>query len=416
MPDQSLFRIEPSLAGKRRECAAFARSPFTTGVLIYSICALVAFGLIYAGTQQVARKATVSGRAELTDGELKLYPNARRLVAQVKVKEGQRVERGQLLAVLHGLQHAPSSGTGEPSGYQRMSHSLMQQASRLQESRNDVEQSATIEQDKLRSKRRFLKQAQRSLKQSAITAVELLEIASEQHARGAELYKSGHLSLSDFEELQRRELQQKASIAENERTELNFKEQLRALEHEVQTLTKTRQANLRDVDTRLGENARERERLQMSFEQHLLAPSTGFITGVLKQAGATASPQAPLITMVRTKSAYRARLWAGSHAAGELEVGQSVNLMLDAFPHQKHGMLSGEITHINVSPLTLSELDVPWEGGGSAYSVTVNMDTTNPLYRRIKPGMNLTADIKLDKSLLVARLFEPLLLAWQRAL
>ncbi len=170
------------------------------------------------------------------------------------------------------------------------------------------------------------------------------------------------------------------------------------------------------MDAQLGLNTREREQLRMSFEQRVRAPNDGYITGVLKLAGSIAEPTTPVITMMRAKTAYRARLWAGSHAAGELKVGQKVNLMLDAFPHQKHGLLGGEIIHINTGALTLRELDVPWEGGGSAFSVTVELDKKNPLYWRIKPGMSLTADIKLDSSLLVARLFEPLLLAFSRAL
>jgi len=204
--------------------------------------------------------------------------------------------------------------------------------------------------------------------------------------------------------------------AAHERALLGIDEQLESLVLENQSWQEDLKSKLREIDAQLGANAREREQLQMRFEQRIIAPSAGFITGILRQAGATAGIETPLITMVRTRGTYRAKLWASSHAAGDLQVGQHVNLMVDAFPHQKHGMLGGEISHINVSPLTLRELGAPWEGQGAAYAVTVDIDKTNPLYRRIKPGMNLTADIKLDNSLLVARLFEPLLLAWRRAL
>jgi len=90
--------------------------------------------------------------------------------------------------------------------------------------------------------------------------------------------------------------------------------------------------------------------------------------------------------------------------------------MLDAFPHQKHGALQGTITHINESPLTLQELDAPWESAGTTYSLNVMIDSSQTLYTRLRPGMNLTADIKLDNSLLVERLFEPLIKAWRRTL
>lgn len=416
MPDQSLFRIEPTLAGKQRECAAFSSSPFTTSVLIYCVCALLAIGLIYAGSQQVARKATVAGRAELSQGELKLYPNARRMVTEILVTEGQRVEEGQLLAILHAVQHAPTADSKQQSGYEKLLHSLQEQAVRLDDARNAARQRAAIEHDKLTSKRRHLKTARRNLRKTTDTTRKLLEIAQEQRSRGAELYKAGHLSLSDLEELDRRELQQTATVNDNERALLSINEQLEDLVLDNQSWQDRLNSRLRDIDSELGANTREREQLHMRYEQHLIAPSAGFITGILSHAGSTSTPEIPLITMVGMRSNYSAKLWASSHSAGDLRVGQRVNLMVDAFPHQKHGMLGGEISHINQSPLTLQELGAPWEGPGAAYAVTVMIDKANPLYRRIKPGMNLTADIKLDNSLLVARLFEPLLLAWQRAL
>ena len=261
-----------------------------------------------------------------------------------------------------------------------------------------------------------LKHSKRNLLRITTTARKLHKIAQEQKARGAELFATGHLSLSDLEELDQRELQQAAAVTDHERALLGIDEQLESLVLDNQTGREVLQSRLRDIDAQLGANARESEQLQMRFEQRIVAPSKGFITGIQRQTGATAGIDTPLITMVRTRSSYRAKLWASSHAAGDLQVGQRVNLMIDAFPHQKHGMLGGEISHINVSPLTLRELGAPWEGQGPAYAVTVDIDKTNPLYRRIKPGMNLTADIKLDNSLLVARLFEPLLLAWRRTL
>lgn len=416
MPEQPLFRIEPTLAGKRRECAAFSRSPFTNGLLIYSACALIAAGLVYAGTQKVARKSTVSGRTELSDGQLKLYSNARRTLIDLRATEGQQVAKGQLLAVLQSVQQNPGNTGDEYTGYRRLLNSLKKQAHLLAQSRKAANRSAAIEHEKLLSKQHHLENGRRSLRRSASVAKDLLALANEQRDRGMELYNTGHLSLTDLEELQRRQLQQTEAVAEHERGLIGFNEQLQALEHENKIRRQTLESGLRDIDTKLGENERERERLQMSFEQRLVAPSAGFITGILKPVGGRVTPDAPLITMVRTRSAYHAKLWASSRSAGDMQVGQQVNLMIDAFPHQKHGMLGGEITHINVSPLTPRELNAPTQGLGSAYAVTVLMDKRNPLYARLKPGMNITADIKLDDSLLVARLFEPLLRAWQRAL
>lgn len=421
MANQPLFRIEPTLAGRRRECVAFARSPLTNSVLIYAICVLVVAGCVFLSQQQLARKSTVVGRAELAEGELKLYPNSRRIVETMLVQDGDFVRKGQTLAVLRSLDYNRTNTTQENSNQPVqpalvLLASLKRERANLLATRTAIQKETAANRATLALQSRGLKRTIRSQYREAAATIQLVDLAREQLERGRELHLQGHLSLSQLEELQRRYAEQQKAVASSERDALALREQQRALTHEFEQLAQTLPNKLRQIDSRLGGNERESARQNMSLEQQLVAPTDGLVTGVLSHAGATVDPQRPLITMVRNGARFRARLWATSNAAGELASGQTVRLMLDAFPHQKHGMLGGSIQHINESPLTLKELGTPWEGSGSVYGVTVTLDTASPLYAQLKPGMNLTADIKLDDSLLLHRLFEPLIKAWQRTL
>ncbi len=418
-PTQSLFRIEPTLAGQRRECAAFARSPATNAFLLYCVCALVVTAALYASSQKLARKETVAGRVELADGELKLYADTRRILSKLFVKDGEQVKKGQILALLKRHEHTTSSkhlSTNSDEGFDALVSSLKREALRLEQAKTNArlessanEQSLTARMDTLKATRANHYAERRTLKA-------LIALSEEQLERGRELHNANHLSLAEFEEIEQQHTQNKLRLVANHRDTLALKDRMQSIEHQLSTRILHLQSKLGEMDEALERSQRELMRLQMSIEYRLVAPADGVITGVLSHTGTTVEPNRPLITMVNNAAHFRARLWANSSAAGDLQKNQKVNLMLDAFPHQKHGMLSGTIVHINESPLTLKELDAPWEGTGPTYALTVAINKSSTMYSRLKPGMNLTADIKLDDSLLVERLFEPLIQAWQRTL
>ena len=417
--NQPLFRVEPGVAGRARECAAFAHSPTTRSFLIYSICLLVIAGLVYASKQHLARKATIPGRVELAEGELKLYVDSRRMVESVLVSDGELVTQGQTLALLRRPDHSGArfgSGQSGDLGYGMLVASLQSEAQRLSSAALTARQETEAKRKAFKSKMLTLKETYAQLNEELKILAKLKELSAEQLERGREINGQGHLSLVQLEELQQRHTENDIQLSSGTRNALDLRDRLESLDHETQMLDLNLVRSLSQIEEARGRNARELTRLKMNLETTLKAPADGVITGVLAHAGSTVDSTRPLITMVKNAARFRARLWAKSSAAGELHNGQRVNLMLDAFPHQKHGMLVGHVTHINESPLSLRELDAPWEGAGPTYSVTVAMNPESELYPRIKPGMNLSADIKLDESLLVERLFEPLIQAWQRTL
>ncbi len=415
----SLFRIEPAVAGRRRECDAFARSPATHSFLVYTTSALIVAAAIFVCTQQLARKSSVPGRIDLAESELKLYTDSRRILSELYVSDGELVKQGQPLALLTHLAHADTntpSVTSQDSGYHSLLKSLNKEQQRLQDAKTDAQNESSLSRTNLQARVDNLSTTLKSLGSERGALVKLAAISEEALERGRELNKAGHVALTQLDELEQRHTLNLLKLDTNAREALAIEDRLQATNWELTNLPLQLKSRLGQLDEALGKTNRELTQLSMNLEVELRAPADGLITGVLSHSGATVDPDRPLITMVKNGSTFRAKLWASSQAAGDLQLDQGVNLLLDAFPHQKHGMLSGHITHINHSPLSLSELDAPWEGQGPTYALTIAIDTSSPLYHRLKPGMNLTADIKLDDSLVVERMFEPLIQAWQRTL
>ena len=412
MSDQSaLFRLEPAAFGRNRECKAFSRSKNTTAILIYGLCISVLLVLILLSTKEVAHKATMPGRTSLVNGDLKLYTDSRRRLTKLQVRVGDHVTAGQPLALLAGLRSQDQQASA-----QHHLDSLTEELQRLRKALSTSELQHRLEREFHAANKKLESQAaiEQVQEKKAVQALLLLNV--EQLERGKRLKNQGHISLSALTELDVKATEQRRNLAALENSIVQSQRQSLLRDQEFERRQYAQLETKRRQFAELARLEREIQRIEHREQQTLVAPVQGQVTGVLGSIGATFDTQQPVISMISEGADYRAELWAPSKAAGALALGQPVNLLIDAFPHQRHGMLRGTIAHINSSPLTLRELGVPWETNRVAYGVTVTMDSSHPLYRRIKPGMQLTADVKLDDSTLFERLFDPLITAVQRTL
>ncbi|MBC8057325.1 MAG: HlyD family secretion protein, partial [Rhizobiales bacterium] len=115
----------------------------------------------------------------------------------------------------------------------------------------------------------------------------------------------------------------------------------------------------------------------------------------------------------------QAQLFAPSSAVGFVRANQQVQLRYQAFPYQKFGHQSGEVVQVSRSPLQASELaglSLPAAlsaGGEPLYRITVDLDRQSVAAygqpQALSPGMQLEADVLLDRRRLIEWLFEPVL-------
>jgi membrane fusion protein len=149
------------------------------------------------------------------------------------------------------------------------------------------------------------------------------------------------------------------------------------------------------------------------------APQDGIVTGVLAQAGQSVTPATALASLLPSNARLQAHLYAPSSAVGFLRPDQPVLLRYQAFPHQKFGLQSGQVVQVSRSPLQASELAALAQapggsGGGEAlYRITVALDRQSVAAyghaQALVPGMQLEADVLLDRRRLIEWIFEPVL-------
>ena len=156
------------------------------------------------------------------------------------------------------------------------------------------------------------------------------------------------------------------------------------------------------------------------------APRAGVVTAVLAAPGDSVTPAAALASLLPAGARMQAQLFAPSSAVGFLRPAQQVQLRYQAFPYQKFGHHPGQVLQVSRTPLQATELaslplSIGAVNGGSAegqsseplYRITVALDEqTVQAYGVAQPlvaGMQLEADVLLDRRRLIEWIFEPLL-------
>jgi membrane fusion protein len=122
-----------------------------------------------------------------------------------------------------------------------------------------------------------------------------------------------------------------------------------------------------------------------------------------------------LATIIPQGAPLEAHLYAPSRSIGFVRPGQDVLLRYPAYPHQKFGSHRGRIASISRNAMPPGELGfAPADGSREPlYRIKVELDSQSiDAYGRpepLKAGMQVEADILLDRRRLIEWIFEPLL-------
>jgi membrane fusion protein len=216
-------------------------------------------------------------------------------------------------------------------------------------------------------------------------------------------------------------------------------EELLGLRAQAQALQRQRAAQLREIEqllarrrelplqTQVLQGELERDLAEVAQKQaendsrgrvEIRAPQDGVVTGVVAQPGQAVNETVALASLLPADAKLQAHLFAPSSAVGFVKADQTVLLRYQAFPYQKFGLQAGQIAQVSRSPLQPSELvGVPLaQTLGSAqplYRITVTLDRQSVAAygsdQALSPGMQLEADVLLDRRRLIEWIFEPLL-------
>ena len=376
-----------------------------TGAVVLAAVALGAFLTL----GEYTRKVRVAGVLVPDRGVIRLVAPQDAVLLERRVTDGAQVRAGEVLFVL-SLDRAVASGDTQAAVQRTL-------AARERSLAAAAEQQQTLYESQSTALLRRLADMQReraALDAEAALAEKRIRLAEEAKARVESLRADNFVSSA--------QVQAKA-------------EELLGLQAQLQAVERQRGAHLREVaaleaqrrdlplehSKKLGEIERERAELaQQGAESEgkrslvIRAPQDGVVSGLIAQPGQTVTPAVALASLVPAGARLQAHLYAPSSAVGFLRAEQSVLLRYDAFPYQKYGSQHGRIEQVSLAPLTAAEV-----GGLSAaprepmYRIAVSLERQDVLAggqaRPLVPGMQLEADVPIERRRLVEWLFAPVL-------
>jgi membrane fusion protein len=191
---------------------------------------------------------------------------------------------------------------------------------------------------------------------------------------------------------------------------------LQAQRRELPLRTQTVQGEIDRDLAALAQQSAENEARQRIVVR---APQDGVVSGVLAAPGQNVMPAVALASLLPADAKLQAQLFAPSSAVGFVRPNQTVQLRYQAFPYQKFGHQTGAVAQVSRAPLQAAELvGLPLTSAANAageplYRITVTLDQQSVAAygqaQALSPGMQLEADVLLDRRRLIEWLFEPVL-------
>ena len=363
-------------------------------------------------TGEYTRKARVSGHLVPDRGVIRLVAPQLATVVESRVTEGQNVRAGDTLFVL-AVGQATLSGDTQAAVQQSLS-------ARTASLQGSARQRTQLEQTQLAAIDRQVDETQREVTAMQVEIdlqTERLGLAQQAQAQFESLRNDNFVSAAQVRTKAEEVLNVRAQLQGLARQRTARLREIAALQSQRRELPLQAQAAQGAIDrdlAALSQQAAENEARQRVVVR---APQDGVVSGVLAVPGQTVNAAVALASLLPGDARLEAHLYAPSSAIGFVRAHQAVQLRYQAFPYQKFGHHTGEVVQVSRAPLQpaeLASLALPAGGGNEPlYRITVALDRQSVAAygqaQALVPGMQLEADVQLDRRRLVEWLFEPVL-------
>ena len=413
MNNENLFRKQALDNHRQRLYGEILLKPKFPHTILVSVLFLWFFLLmLWLLKSEYARKETVLGWLEPPAGVIRIYPIEPGAIKSILVEEGQHVLEGQPLLTMKNekiLRNGNNLQSILAEEYEAQRENILRQLDRVgllsQQKISDLNKSieAAIDEVKL-------------LKLQIDSLHQRHSLALSQVASANKLRASGHISQEAYEN----RLAQQLSIEEEQRnlkrsfiTQENLIDKLRS---ELSILPQESANNRDQLNAHLSILSQQISELNSKGAYTIVSPKTGIVSNLQVVEGQLVdhSDTEPLMSLLPEDATLKAQLLVPVRSVGFIESAQKLNIRYDAFPHQKFGLFSGEVTHVSKTLLLPNEvLNSPVPISEPVYRVTATINNLDiQAYGKtfvLRSGMTLSADIELDERHILEWLFEPLL-------
>lgn len=414
--DQPLFRTEAIAAQRTRYlgpvlvATPVSHTLFTLFAVaaLAALVALVAFG-------EFTRKARVNGWLVPQEGLVRVFAQQPGVVSEIRVREGALARRGDTLMVLSAERQSAALGATQAEITRLLSARRSSMEAEIAQQRQLLAQQRTALTRRVQAMRNEIGQFAEELSVQAARA----QLAESSAERVRQLAGRGFVSMQQVQQQEEQALDQRGKLRTLERTRAERARELVALQAELEDLPLKTQAQIATLTRSIALLEQELAESEAKRQIVVPAPQDGVVTSIQVEPGGTANTTTPLLSIVPENSKLEVHLFAPSKAIGFVRPGQRVQLRYHAYPYQKFGHHVGTVDSVSRSAISPAELPARLTGVSSLTG------TTDPIYRIVvaiehgsivaygesyplQPGMQLDADVLLERRRLYEWMLEPL--------
>jgi membrane fusion protein len=412
---QQLFRPE-AIAARRTQWQGTVILARPLSYTLFATFAFVAAAAIIAFLVfgEFTRKATVKGWLVPELGLVQVFAPQAGVISQVRAREGATVKRGDVLMVVSAESQTAAGATQAEIGrlldarrvslvreQRELAELLVQQRSAL------LSRITALEAESAQASRELESQNDR---------VQLLENSVE---RQNDLQRKGFIPLQQAQQQQEQLLEQRGKLRALERNRLELLREIGTAKADLAEMPLKAQSQIKTLEREVSSIDQQRIETEARREVMIQAPQDGVVTAILGEAGSTAAPEVPLLSIVPVGAQLQAHLFSPSRSIGFVQTGQRVLLRYQAYPYQKFGHYIGTVQAVSRAALTPADLPRSVAGltglagtNEPVYRIVVKLERQSiTAYGKSQPlsaGMLLEADVITDRRRLYEWLLDPL--------
>lgn len=354
------------------------------------------------------RKETIDGVVVPSSGIIEVISLRDGVATEIFVKNGQTVREGDSLLALSVDSHI--QGGGQLGGLLEQAARAKAEAIDRQAEADLAARSSTL--DDIRVRREALDTQIRSLESSRKLALERVANAADRVAKAELLQQRGYLSVVQVQQWQDALSSSKLAVDEFDQRRSDLIKQRKQLFVEANQLRSKAMASEATSASARAELLTAQASAGGQSQLLLTAQKGGRVTALRIHSGEQVRAGQAVAAILPEGAHLLLRVWVPSSSIGLVRVGAEANIMLDAFPYQSFGMISGRVREVASAPTAPQDLP-PGTAQESRYLVLIELSAQHVRgYGRnwnLLPGMKAQAILVLEKRTLLQWLLDPVL-------
>lgn len=409
--EQSLFRQEALDAANRGNLGVVALyCPPYRWLVISVVMFITAATALFFVFGSYTKYESSTGELLPENGMLIVPPPVSATVAEIPVKEGQLVKKGDVLMVLSSEVSTQMGQTRQVIG-----ENLAGQRERLMQDLQTLARLHEVEMKGLSDTIASLKLQQEQLKLQLAHRRKQVSLARLQLDKLNAMHQQGYASSRQLEEQESNLLDSQARYQEYQRQLLDTSQKIVQAEQQLHEKPLDDEKKRNDIERQLADNRQAMAENEARRSIELRAPKDGYVGMIMVKKGQMLNAGQSAVAILPSNTDLVARIMVNTQSIGFIQPGQRVVLRYKAFPYQKFGQQYGKVIEVSRTALTPQEVTTLTGKNNvqeQQYRVLVSLDkqtiTAYSHNEKLKPGMALDADFIVDKRHLYEWVLEPI--------